>query len=160
MSQIIKDLTAGPVPPTVATSYVTDSGTAVPAANILNVNGGDGIEVSANPNGSNNILISLTTEAVEYTNVTFAMSPYTVLSTDYFLSVDASAGAVTINLPDAPITNKQFVIKDRLGFANTNTITIKSLTGASTIDGQATYSFTDNYESLECLYHSSNYEGF
>jgi hypothetical protein len=160
MSQIIKDLSSGPVPPTVPTSFVTDSGTVIPALNIVNVNGGDGVEVSANPNGSNNMVISLTTEAVEYTNVTFAMSPYTVLSTDYFLSVDASGGAVTINLPDAPITNKQFIVKDRLGFAGTNTITIKSLTGASTIDGQATYTFTDAYESLECLYNSSNFEIF
>lgn len=98
--------------------------------------------------------------ASKYTNVTNAMSPYTVTATDYYISVDASGGTVTINLPDAPTANRQFIIKDRLGFAATNTITIKSLTGASTIDGQSTYNFTDNYESLECLYHSSNYEGF
>jgi hypothetical protein len=37
---------SGPVPPSVAQSYVTDSGTAVPALNILNVLGGEGIDTS------------------------------------------------------------------------------------------------------------------
>lgn len=47
MSQAgIINTTSGPVPPTVATSYVTDSGTAIPALNILNVLGGEGIDTS------------------------------------------------------------------------------------------------------------------
>jgi hypothetical protein len=67
MSQILKDLSAGPVPPTVATSYVTDDGTAVPAANVLNVLARDtdeynenGIQTVADPNLSNNLYVEIT----------------------------------------------------------------------------------------------------
>lgn len=93
-----------------------------------------------------------------YTNVTNAMSPYTVLVTDYFISVDATGGPVTIRLPDAPVTNRQIVVKDRLGQAGTNNITIQSVSGVTTIDQQISYVFVDAFESLECLYHSGNYE--
>ncbi len=51
MSQIIKPLTSsGPIPPIIPTSFVTDSGTAVPAANILNVLGGTGATTSGSGN--------------------------------------------------------------------------------------------------------------
>ena len=107
-----------------------------------------------------NVSVSIIEAAPAYTNVTFLMSPYTVLSTDYFISVDSSGGPVTINLPNAPTTNQQFIIKDRLGQSLVNNITIKSLGGVTTIDQQASYTFVDNFESLECLYNSSNYEVF
>lgn len=96
----------------------------------------------------------------QYTNVTNAMSPYTVTATDYYISVDSSAGPVTINLPDTPDNSRQFVIKDRLGQSQTNNITVKSLTGVTTVDHQPDYTFVDNFESLECLFHTANYEVF
>lgn len=49
MSQIYKPLTSsGPIPPIIATSFETQNGTAVPAANILIVNGFDSTENNAN----------------------------------------------------------------------------------------------------------------
>jgi len=48
MSQIIKSLISGPVPPSVPQSFVTQDGTAVPAANILIVSGFDSIENNSN----------------------------------------------------------------------------------------------------------------
>ena len=160
MSQFYQGVTAGGLPPSVPTSFVTDDGTVVPAANIVNISGGPGIEVIANLTGSNNMVINQTSVASKYTNVTFGMSPYTVLSDDYYISVDCSGGAVTINLPDVPVTDQRFIIKDKTGLAATNNIIIKSLTGASTIDNAAQYAMNSSDESAEYLYHNGNYEGF
>lgn len=68
MSQIIKNLASGPVPPAVPTSFVTDSGTAVPVANILNILTND---TSANndngitDNGSGNTVNILLTNRLQ-----------------------------------------------------------------------------------------------
>lgn len=48
MSQVIKNLLGGPVPPAVPTSFITQDGTAVPIANILIINSVDSTENNAN----------------------------------------------------------------------------------------------------------------
>lgn len=50
MSQVYKSALSGPIPPAIPTSFVTDNGTAIPALNVLNVNGGTGTTTSASGN--------------------------------------------------------------------------------------------------------------
>lgn len=89
MSQIIKNLASGPVPPSVATSYVTDSGIAVPAANILNVIGGTGTTTS----GSGNT-ITITVQNDGFTWSEQALSFAAAVQNGYF----CNAG-LTVTLP-------------------------------------------------------------
>jgi hypothetical protein len=71
---------------------------------------------------------------IPVTAVNNAASPYTVLGTDYFLSVDTSGGAVTVTLPAATaLAGRTFVIRDMGGNAAVNNITIGG--GGTNLEG-------------------------
>lgn len=155
MSQIIKNLASGPIPPSVPTSFFTDSGTAVPALNILNVLGGVGVNTS----GLGNTITIVTDSLLPYTAVT-GPTTYVVLATDTFISCDTTAGIITIQLPNSTSTGREIVVKDRTGTVSTNSIVITTVGGLVTIDGMSSYTFTDNYESVDLMFGSSVYQTF
>ena len=91
MSQIYKSLASGPVPPSVATSYTTDNGTAVPALSILDVRGIDvtdnnnnGIQVEgglAQTGASNRVQVQITNRLQGITSTSGAASANIVVFT-------------------------------------------------------------------------------
>lgn len=144
---------------TIATSYVEDSGTAVPSGGILNVLGGVGITTSGS--GNTVTISSSGVVSFNYTNVTSAESPYTVLSTDEYISVDCSLGDVQLDFFNAPTFKRIWVIKDRTGNAAVNNITITTPGGTVTFDGLTTYTMNSNYQAIQLLANSTpTYEVF
>jgi hypothetical protein len=75
--------------------------------------------------------------------------PYTVLSTDFFISVrPTTLGSGTINLPAAStVSGRYFVIKDTEGGAGGKPITIDP-NASELIDGATTYVMNTDWESL------------
>jgi trimeric autotransporter adhesin len=93
-----------------------------------------------------------------YTAIAFANSPYSALTTDYYISVNTSGGAITVKLPNAPTTGRVFVIKDNSGNANANNLSITTVGGSVTIDGATTYTISQNYGSITVVFNATSYE--
>lgn len=82
--------------------------------------------------------------------------PYNVLSTDYIVLVDTSS-ARTIRLPNAPTTNTVYVIKDNVGSAAANNITLTTVSGAVTIDGATSQTLAVNWISYTVVFNGTSY---
>ncbi len=75
--------------------------------------------------------------------------PYTTLTEDYVILVDTSA-ARTINLIASPVTGQTYRIKDNVGSAAANPITITPAAG--NIDGAASATINIAYGSVDVVY--------
>lgn len=76
--------------------------------------------------------------------VNFAMSPYTVLPTDYLLEVDTTGGVVVLQTGASALRgNKPFTVKDIVLNSSVNRIDVLR-TGAETLDGLTTYSIASD----------------
>jgi hypothetical protein len=94
------------------------------------------------------------------TTVNHAASPYTVLASDEFIAVNTSGGVVTLLLPNAPATGRVIYIKDSNGTSATSNISVTTVGGTVTIDGQTTYTMKINYFSLNVIFDGTGYEVF
>lgn len=102
MSQVYKSSISGPVPPSVATSYLLDDGnSAVPAANILKVLGGTGTFTTLGD--PNQIEINVVNDGFPWSDqaVSFAASP----QNGYFCTA-----ALTVTLPTAGLVTGSTII--------------------------------------------------
>jgi len=120
------------------------------------ITAGGGITVTP---GANTITISATgTTSFNYTNVN--TTPYVVLITDDYLSVDSSGGPISVLLPNAAALGQVFIIKDRTGSAATNNITVTTVGGLVNIDGATTFVMNTAFESIQVIGNGSTYEIF
>lgn len=157
MSQFFVGVTTGSLPPAVPLQFTTDSGIAIPAANNLNVFGVDGASTSGS---GDTLTITVNGNVPNYVNVV-GPTTYVVAADDYFISCDATAGLITIQLPNSPTQYDTFVVKDRTGTATAGTpITITTVGGVVLIDGATSTLLDDPYDSIELLFNGTSYEVF
>jgi len=93
MSQISRMVSGGVV--VIPTSFTTDSGTAVPAANILQIIGGTGVSTSG---ATNIVTINASGGGLGWINVTTTPTALTA-DTGHYIS---TAGLCTLTLPSSP----------------------------------------------------------
>ena len=135
------------------TSFQTDIGVATPALGVLNILGGDGIEVS----GAGNT-VTVKSTGIFFTFIDVNVSPYVVLLQDVYLSVNSTGGAIIIQLPDVAISGEPYIIKDRTGTAAVNNITLTTVSGVTLIDGSTTFVMDSVYQSISLVGNGTTYE--
>jgi len=84
--------------------------------------------------------------------VTFAQSPYAVLNTDRYLSIDPTGGAITINLPAYPGIVQQIMFKNRT--TSTTAITVNRA-GSQTIEGATSLTMNTSKAAVTLTYNSA-----
>lgn len=120
------------------------------------IQAGTGIVVTT---AANTITIAASgTTSLTYTSVNFAASPYTVLSTDEYISVNTSGGPVTLRFPNAATLSRAYIVKDRTGNAAANNITVTTVGGAVNIDGAVTFVMNTAFQAINIIGNASTYE--
>lgn len=83
-------------------------------------------------------------------NVTSVTGTYQVLVTDDYIAITTLASPFTITLPASPTTGDAYTIKDAVGNAATNNVTVSG--NGANIDGAASIVLSQNYAAVELTY--------
>jgi len=142
----------------VTTTFTCDTGTALGSSNAVSLIGSGGIATTGA--GSTITVVGAGETEISITPLDNTDSPYTVLSTDYYMSCDVSAGVLTVLLPNAPTTGKVFIVKDSTGDSTTNNITVTTVGGVVTIDGTTSRVIATDFLSLSFVFNGTSYEVF
>lgn len=120
-----------------------------------------GANITLTP-GANTLTIAANAASVvfNYVLIDNGDSPYTVLSTDYFISADTTLGVITVLLPNTTTTGRVIVIKDHAGTAFTNNITVTTPGGVVEIDGATTYSVNNDAQAISVIFNGTGYQIF
>jgi hypothetical protein len=100
------------------------------------------------------------TAITNYTAIAFGDSPYSVLSTDQYISCDTSGGAIIIKFPNAATLKKTYIVKDRTGNASFNNIKLQSVSGLVNFDGGTSLIMAGNWDSVQLVGNGTSYEAY
>lgn len=84
----------------------------------------------------------------KFARTAFTGSIYSTTTSDYLIAVTSLSTTVTVGLPRPKLVGvgKTFIVKDEVGGAATTSISVVSQ-GEETIDGSASYTISNNYQS-------------
>jgi len=139
-------------------TLTSDNGIATALAGNVNVLGGTGVTTTAA--GSTLTVNHTGITVINYKSISSVDSPYPVVATDVYISVNTSTGGVTVRFPDVPTIGTIYYVKDRTGDAVANNITITSVSGAVLFDGATTFVINTAFESVSIMANATGYELF
>lgn len=145
------------------TAYAPLVGGSTSTANLAQVTSGlntAGYVLTANGSGAPTFQAA-SVPSLSVTSINFSNTPYSVLSSDQFIAVDSTSGAITVKLPNSTTTGRVIYIKDQTGTATgANAMTITTVGGSVTIDGSTSVSINTAYQSMSVIFDGTNYEIF
>lgn len=80
---------------------------------------------------------------------------YPIVSTDDVIVITTNSGSITVTMPVAPTKGNNYIIKDGVGNANVNVITING--NGKNIDGQSSYILNASYGSISVVYNGTEW---